>query len=65
MGVKMKLKKSYETDLFISRAGYYVIDQTADEFGGKVLLTRDQVNQIVKDMEMQLTHDDWEEEFGE
>lgn len=61
----MKLKKSYETDLFISQAGYYVIDQTADEFGGKVMLTRDQVSQVIKDMEMQLAHGDWEEEFCE
>lgn len=65
MGIKMKLKQSYETDVYISQGGYYVIDQSGYQWAGKVLLTREQVKLIVDDMRLQLQHDDWEDEAAE
>lgn len=65
MGNKMKLKQSYETDVYISQAGYYVIDQSGEQWAGKVLLTREQVKLIADDMRLQIQHDDWEDEAAE
>ena len=58
----MKLKQHYETETFVSQAGYYVINQTGfhdQEY--KVLLTRDQARRIRDDITAQLRQD-WEEE---
>lgn len=63
----MKLRPAYETDAYISVAGYYAIKQPG-HLGGDdavVLLTRDQVIEIVKDMQECLRISQWEDCEGE
>ena len=63
----MKLRPAYETDAYISVFGYYAIKQP-DYLGGDdavVLLTRDQVIEIVKDMQECLLISQWGDCEGE
>lgn len=61
-GLKMKMKQHYETEAYLSDAGYYVIKQAGwpDE-EVTVLLSKEQARRIRDDLSAKL-REDWEQE---
>ena len=59
----MKLKKTYETECYISQSGYYIIKQE-DDLNGEclVFLSPQQVQHVVNDMTQSLIDPSWWDE---